>query len=102
MILVVGHARVREDALDRARAVALDHVARSRTEPGCLAHAVHQDVEDPRHLVFVERWADAAALAVHFEVPASRAFVRELAALCSEPPRIHVYDAEEQTPPRLA
>jgi quinol monooxygenase YgiN len=102
MILVIGHARVREDALEQARSVALAHVRRSRTEPGCLHHAVHLDAEDPLHLVFVERWADAAALAVHFEVPASWAFVREITALCTEPPSIHLYDAEERSAPRIA
>lgn len=102
MILVIGHVRVREDALEQARGVALAHVRRSRTEPGCLYHAVHHDVEDPLHLVFVERWADAAALAVHFEVPGSRAFVREIAALCTAPPSLHIYDAEERSAPRIA
>ena len=34
------------------------HVRRSRTEPGCLFHAVHRDVEEPLRLVFVERWVD--------------------------------------------
>jgi quinol monooxygenase YgiN len=69
------------------------HVARSRGEPGCMSHAVHRDTEHEQRLVFVEEWADQAALAQHFQVPESRAFVKALSKLLSEPPRITVYDA---------
>jgi quinol monooxygenase YgiN len=72
-------------------------VRRSRAEAGCLAHAVHQDVENPLRLVFVEEWADQAALAAHFAVPASRAFARALGALAVEPPRIQVFEARRTT-----
>jgi quinol monooxygenase YgiN len=101
MILVIGDVFAREDTIARARALALGHVRRSRGEPGCLSHAVHHDVEDPLHLVFVERWADAESLAQHFAVPESRAFVRAIGALCARPPRIDVYDAETLEGPRL-
>ena len=101
MILVIGEVFAREDTIDRARALALEHVRRSRGEQGCLSHAVHHDVEDPLHLVFVERWADAEALKRHFAVPESGAFVREIGALSARPPRIEVYDAEAMRGPRL-
>ena len=35
-----------------------EHVRRSRTEPGCLLHSVHQNVEDPSVVVFLEHWED--------------------------------------------
>ena len=38
------------------------------------------------------------ALAAHFAVPASRAFVKAATALCAEPPTLHVYEA---TPLRM-
>ena len=37
-------------------------------EPGCVAHAVHIDCENPLKLVFIEKWTDAATLAAHFKV----------------------------------
>ena len=48
------------------------------SEPGCLLHSVHHDVEDPNRLVFIEHWADRAALDTHFRVPASGTFVQAL------------------------
>ncbi|MEY2454449.1 MAG: hypothetical protein QOD92_4023 [Acidimicrobiaceae bacterium] len=94
MIIVTGSVKVQPASLARARELALEHVQRSRTEPGCLLHSVHHDVEDPLRLVFLEHWEDRAALDAHFGVPASGEFVTALAALATEPPSIEIYDAE--------
>jgi quinol monooxygenase YgiN len=93
MIIVLGSIVARPDTYAEALRLSQAHVARSRGEPGCISHAVHQDTEHPQRLVFVEEWADQAALAAHFQVPQSRAFVKSLSALVSEPPRMTVYDA---------
>jgi quinol monooxygenase YgiN len=83
MLIVTGSLTARPESFEALRSAALAHVARSRTEPGCLAHGVSVDCEDPLRLVFYEEWADRAALDAHFEVEGSLAFmktVRELAA----------------------
>ena len=66
MILVTGSMTAREDSIQEARRLSLEHVHRSRKEPGCLSHAVHIDCENPFRLVFIEQWADRAALSTHF------------------------------------
>ena len=76
MIVVTGSVTAREDSLDEVRRLSLEHVHRSRKEPGCISHAVHVDCENSLRLVFIEQWADRAALSAHFAVPASRSFVR--------------------------
>jgi quinol monooxygenase YgiN len=93
MVIVLGSIVARPDTFAEVLKLSQAHVARSRGEPGCVSHAVHQDTEQALRLVFVETWADQAALAAHFRVPASRAFVKALSALASEPPRISVYEA---------
>lgn len=93
MIIVLGSVTVRADGLEQALALSREHVARSRAEPGCIAHAVHQDADDPLRLVFVEQWADREALQQHFVVPASRAFVKALGALAVGAPSMTLYDA---------
>ncbi len=95
MILVLGSVRVHEGKLDAALALSQEHVARSRLEPGCIAHAVHRDTEDDCRLVFVEQWADDKALHAHFEVPASKRFVQDLSALCSEKPTMNIFQADK-------
>ena len=96
MIIVLGSVTVRTQQREAALALAQAHVLRSRAEPGCLAHAVHADSENPDRLVFVEQWADRAALDEHFRLPASRSFVRELAALAVSPPTLQLFDATPQ------
>ncbi|MGP1684134.1 MAG: SDR family NAD(P)-dependent oxidoreductase [Giesbergeria sp.] len=81
MNIVTGHAIAGEGAEDEIGRLALAHVLRSRQEPGCLSHEVSRDLENPRRLLFVERWADMAALQAHFQVPASRAFARDMERL---------------------
>ena len=93
MILVTGSVTAREDSFDEIRSLSLEHVRRSRLEPGCLAHAVHIDCENPLRLVFAEQWADRAALAAHFAVPASRNFVRALKSLAAGATTLEIFDA---------
>lgn len=91
---MTGSVQVRPDSVDEAIALSLEHVRRSRQEPGCLLHSVHRDVEDPARLVFLEQWADAGALQAHFRVPASSAFVRDVSALAESRPDMAIYDAQ--------
>ena len=93
MIVVTGSVTAREDCLDEVRQLSLEHVRRSRREPGCISHAVHADCENPQRLVFIEQWADRAALLAHFAVPASRDFVRAVQQLAATATTIELYDA---------
>ena len=93
MILVLGSVLVKEGGVAEALALSQEHVSRSREEPGCIAHAVHKDAENPSRLVFVEQWSSEAALWEHFKVPASRAFARALAGLATEAPSMAIYSA---------
>jgi quinol monooxygenase YgiN len=93
MIVVTGSVTAREDSFGEVRRLSLEHVHRSRGEPGCISHAVHADCENPLRLVFIEQWADRAALSAHFAVPASRDFVRALQSLASASSTIEIYDA---------
>jgi quinol monooxygenase YgiN len=86
MIVVTGSVVARQDSFDEVRRLSLEHVHRSRTEPGCISHAVHVDCENPLRLVFIEQWADRAALLAHFAVPASRDFVRRCSRSRPPPP----------------
>ena len=93
MMLVTGSILAKSDTFDEILAASQVHVHRSRTEPGCLAHAVHQDTENPLRLVFVEEWADHAALLAHFAVPESRAFAQTARTLAAELPVLKIFDA---------
>ena len=93
MIVVTGSVTAKQDCFEEVRRLSLEHVQRSRKEPGCISHAVHADCENPLRLVFIEQWADRAALLTHFAVPDSRHFVRALQPLASASSTIEIYDA---------
>ncbi|MEQ1783279.1 MAG: putative quinol monooxygenase [Hyphomonadaceae bacterium] len=86
MILITGTVVIAD--ADRAGFIAASthHVALSRTEPGCISHAVHEDVMAPGTFVFVERWRDMDAVKEHFAKDYSRetaAMLRKLAVSSS-------------------
>lgn len=93
MIVVTGSVTARQDSFDEIRRLSLEHVHRSRGEPGCISHAVYVDGENALRLVFFEQWADRAALLNHFAVPASRDFVKSLQALAAAATTIELYEA---------
>ena len=95
MIIVTGDLIAETAVFEELRRLSLEHVHRSRAEPGCLHHSVQVDCENPSRLVFFEIWADAAALKQHFNVPASREFSQAAAKLASAPPTLQIYEASE-------
>src|ERR1700746_1986361 len=95
MILVTGSVTAREDAFNEMLRLSQEHVNRSRAEPGCIAHAVHVDCENPLRLVFFERWADRDALLKHFALPASRELVRSLQTLAAGPTTLEHFRCEQ-------
>lgn len=96
MIIVLGSIVAKAETLQTLLKVSLEHVHRSRTESGCIAHDVHVDLENPLKLVFVEKWLDAAALAAHFRVKGSIDFIGEARALGAGPPMIEIFEASPQ------
>lgn len=94
MIIVTGAVRARPESFERALEVCLEHTHRSRGEPGCISHDVHIDAEDPLKLVFLERWTDRGALQVHFQVPASNDFMREIRELAETAAPLQIFQAE--------
>ena len=90
MLVVSGTVTARPDTLDAMLQAALDHVRRSRTEPGCLKHGVSIDAEDPLTLVFYEEWEDRAALYAHFQVPESLAFMKAMRSLAASQTKMKI------------
>jgi quinol monooxygenase YgiN len=95
MILVTGDVIAKPDTIAEMLRVSLEHVHRSRKEPGCISHDVAVDPENPLRLLFTERWADEAALKTHFRLPQSRAMWKRLQDLAADPGAMHIYATEE-------
>jgi quinol monooxygenase YgiN len=98
MIIITGSITASAATIDDLLAGSLEHVRRSREEPGCLSHGVALDVENPLRLVFFEQWADMAAVKTHFAVPAAAAFAQSAVALAEVPPTLELFDASPTSP----
>src|ERR1700709_2388104 len=73
MIRVTGSVTAREDSFSEVSKLSLEHVRRSRLEPGCISHAVHVDCENPLRLGVIQKKGDPGALAGPFPLPPPRA-----------------------------
>jgi len=93
MLIVTGSVTAKPDTIAEMTRAALEHVARSRLEPGCISHEVSMDAANPLRLIFFERWADEAALKAHFAVMQSRGFWKLLQELSADPGHMSVYEA---------
>jgi len=93
VIYVVATLTVKPETRAEFIAAATGCIKETRKEPGNIAYDLHESVTDPAKMVFVEQWADRAALLAHFAVPASRDFVRALQPLAATATTLEIYDA---------
>ena len=52
MMIITGDLLIKDDSMAQAMQACQKHVVHSRTEPGCISHAVYQDPEDNLRLFF--------------------------------------------------
>ena len=93
MLIVTGAIVAKPEGLSALIEAARLHVHRSRTEPGCISHHFHADLDDPHRMFFYERWESLAALRTHVDQPGTKALmtaVREHAATIDP---LEVYDS---------
>ncbi len=81
MLIVLGTARLGDDALAEGRAALETMIAASRAEEGCIDYAYSVDLLDRGVLRIMEKWASEAALAAHFTTPHMAAFQHALGEL---------------------
>lgn len=81
---------MRDRALDAARI----NRAAALQEAGCLRFDYFESVEEPGRLVFVEEWADQAALDAHFAATNFSEFMAAFLPCLDGEPEIRVFDAK--------
>jgi quinol monooxygenase YgiN len=88
MIVVVG--RVKTDGEKRAELIRIARgvAAASRAEEGCISYRIYEDTELENEFVFVEEWADEAALQRHFGTPHIAEFMPAILTAITAPPDV--------------
>jgi quinol monooxygenase YgiN len=89
-IVLMARLKVKDDAVDEAKRLALGLVADSRGEEGCINYDIHQAIDDQTVFVWHETWKNKAALDEHFEKPYFKDFFARASDLAAEPPQINL------------
>lgn len=89
-IVLVARLKVKDDAVDEAKKLALGLVGDSRSEEGCINYDIHQAIDDPTVFVWHETWKNKAAIDEHFEKPYFKEFFARASELAAEPPQINL------------
>ncbi len=74
---------------------ALDMVAATQAEAGCILYAYSQDITDPDLMWITEKWADQQSLNGHFSAPHMATFNQAMAAVQRLGADVRLYSAEE-------
>lgn len=98
MIIVTGSVTAKPGSFEPLLEACLAHVHRSRTEDGCISHAVRIDSEDPLKLVFFEEWRDLAALQAHFVTPGIPELLAAFREHSASSEKITTYEATKLPP----
>jgi quinol monooxygenase YgiN len=93
MTVVIAHIQVKPGREAEAEAALAELVSATHGEAGCQSYALHRDAEDPRTLVFVEKWTSSVALDGHRLQPHMAAFAAQAGELLEGPPRVQVLEA---------
>lgn len=84
-VVVVATLTAKPDSVDTVREVLKKTVAAVHSEAGCEFYSLHEAGEK---FIFVEQWADKAALDTHNTSPALTGMVKEIGAHLAGAPEI--------------
>lgn len=82
---------------DTARQMLSGLAAQTRSEPGCLAYRVSEDLETPGVFIIHEQWSDMAAMQTHLALPGVGEAVAAVQGLGVNDLSITAYEAGNPT-----
>jgi len=68
----------------------LARIEPTRAEDGCIVYDLHQDVDNPAVLVFLESWKSREDLEQHLQMPYLQSLLGMVDEICAEPPEIRL------------
>lgn len=88
MVHVMARITAQPASADAMRAILVELVAQSRTEPGCLAYELFQQDGAAHVFQTVEAWGDGAAVDAHLATPHVGSAIAKAGAHFGAPPEI--------------
>lgn len=97
MIVLLAKNTVRKGKETDFLALAQEMVRQSRKESGCIGYELVQDEQDAQVYYFIEKYADADAVAQHRETAHFQTLVPQIAALRTKPSEVSTCRVIEET-----
>jgi len=94
MVYVIATLTVKPEMRANLIAAARDAIAATRNEQGCISYDLHESVDDPNKLVFLEEWTSADCLPVHSKSDHMRTFGRVAVKCFSAPVKVEIITPE--------
>jgi quinol monooxygenase YgiN len=98
MIIVTGTIELDPAHIDKARAAAIEMMAETRKEKGCIVYEFSQLVEAETTFRVYEEWESEAALAAHGQTPHMARFRAALAKVGITGRSLFTIEAISKTP----
>jgi quinol monooxygenase YgiN len=90
-VTVIAYHRAKPGKEQELREALLSLCAPTRIEKGFLNYDLHQSLEDPNLLVFLENWVSRADLDAHLASPHIKGFLARASDLLAEPPELTLW-----------
>jgi quinol monooxygenase YgiN len=95
MVYVIASLTVKSEMRAELIAAAREAISATRKEEGCVAYDLHESVDDPNKLVFLEEWTSADCLPVHSKSDHMRTFGRVAVKCFSAPVKVEIITPEK-------
>lgn len=90
-IHIVARFVARPDSIEALRPILLGMLEPTRQEAGCIRYELINNTADPAEFLFIEEWANQAAIDAHMETPHLKGLVVNTAALLATPLDVRFY-----------
>lgn len=91
MIIALGDVHAQIPRVGRVRELMRATQERVRREPGCIAYAFAEALDEPGHFLIVQRWIDQRALDHHFRSEAFADYQAQVADLLISSSELHIH-----------
>ncbi|MEG0731089.1 MAG: putative quinol monooxygenase [Vagococcus sp.] len=69
MITLIAEDFIHPESIEIVKPIYTKLIDETRKESGCISYHLHQDLKQPGHFVFIEKWQDEQAIQDHVDSP---------------------------------
>jgi quinol monooxygenase YgiN len=91
MIKIIAKNYVKVGKTDEFKKMAMELVAKSQAEDGCVYYNLHEKIGEPNTLTFIECWESQEIIDKHGKTEHFTRIVPQLGEMCEKPGEVELY-----------